>query len=84
MSQEALAAFLKKVQQDATLRRELVAFAAQRGYEFSTDELSDADLAELAGGITYAGTNGESSDKDHQMWTDVLSITKDTNPDLLP
>ena len=50
MSKEAAIAFLKQVATDADLQRKLAAFAKEQGYEFSVDELSDAELDALAGG----------------------------------
>ena len=63
MSKEAALAFLKKVAQDADLQSKLVAFAAGEGYEFSVDELSEAELEAAAGGgvfFKYDGIEGES------------------------
>ena len=43
MSKEAVAQFLAKLSEDPKLQDQLVQFAAQHGFEFTTDELSDAD-----------------------------------------
>ncbi|NJD20494.1 MAG: Nif11 family protein, partial [Gemmatimonadetes bacterium] len=55
MSKEAVQAFLKRVSQDAGLQKELLALAAEKGYEFTVDELSDAELGSAVGGA--AGGN---------------------------
>ncbi len=51
MSTEALGAFFKKVAEDRSMQAKLVEFAAQNGFEFSLDELSDVDLDSVTGGI---------------------------------
>ena len=51
MSKEAVAQFLAKLSEDPKLQDQLVQFAAQHGFEFTTDELSDADLENLSGGL---------------------------------
>ena len=51
MSTDAVARFLQTVAEDPRLRSELVAFAAERGFDFSAEELSEADLESLAGGL---------------------------------
>ena len=51
MSKEALIRFIEQVAADPALQRKLVAFAAEQGFEFGPEELSDADLEELAGGL---------------------------------
>ena len=53
MSKEAIGAFFKKVAQDKAMQEKLIDFAAQNGFEFSLDELSDTDLDAIAGG--YGG-----------------------------
>lgn len=84
MSKEALAAFLKKAQQDPALQKDLTTLAARHGYEFSPEELGEADLDSVAGGITFVGVDGESSDRDHDAWTDITSIAPNPKPDRLP
>jgi hypothetical protein len=51
MSKEALNAFFKKVADDEGLQKKLVEFAAQQGFEFGPEELSDSDLDGVAGGV---------------------------------
>lgn len=84
MSKEALIAFLKKAQGDPAIRKDLSSLAARHGYEFSPEELGDAELDSVAGGITFVGVDGESTDKDHKAWTDIASIASNPKPDLLP
>ena len=54
MSKDALNAFFKKVSEDSALQSKLIEFAAQQGFEFTSDELSDTDLDSVAGGLTAA------------------------------
>ena len=56
MSKEAVTAFLKKLTEDEALRRDLVVFAADRGYEFTVDELGESELDQVAGGVFTAAT----------------------------
>jgi predicted ribosomally synthesized peptide with nif11-like leader len=50
MSKEALSSFLKKVAEDPALQDKLIEFAAKHGFEFTAEELSEADLENIAGG----------------------------------
>jgi hypothetical protein len=50
MSKEAITAFLKKVAEDESLQKELVEFAGQHGFDFTSDELSETDLDAVSGG----------------------------------
>ena len=52
MSKEALSQFLKKVADDPALQDKLIEFAAKHGFEFTADELSEADLNSISGGPT--------------------------------
>lgn len=101
MSKAALTAFLARMGGDAALREELrgvtetdgdsletaklVRFAAERGYDFTVDEvramdfeLDDTQLEGVAGGgsgqseIPLA-VAGEATDDKHKGWTDILS-----------
>ncbi len=51
MSKDGLFRFFQQVGADPALRSKLTAFAAEQGFEFSEDELTEADLEELAGGL---------------------------------
>jgi hypothetical protein len=51
MSKQALGAFFTKLQEDTTMQEKLIQFAAEQGFEFTADELTDADLEKLAGGL---------------------------------
>lgn len=51
MSKEAAQEFWKRVADDPDLQERFVAFAANEGYEFTVEELSDADLDDVAGGV---------------------------------
>jgi len=51
MSQEDLAAFRQKVAESETLRIEFARFAAKRGLGLDADQLSEADLEGVAGGL---------------------------------
>lgn len=50
MSKEALSSFLKKVADDSALQDKLIEFAAKNGFEFTAEELSEADLENISGG----------------------------------
>jgi len=50
MSKEALNSFLKKVAEDSQLQGKLIEFAAKQGFEFTADELTEADLESISGG----------------------------------
>lgn len=63
MSKEAIAAFFKKVAEDTSLQKKLVEFAAQNGFEFSSDELNDVDLDSIAGGVKLTMHPGVKTDK---------------------
>ena len=52
MSKEALSRFLKQVADDPALQSKLIEFAAKQGFEFTADELSEADLDTISGGPT--------------------------------
>jgi len=51
MSREKALAFLKHAADDADLQAKIVAFAAQEGYQFTVDELTDAELDTTVGGL---------------------------------
>ena len=51
MSREAVAAFLKRLGEDPAMQELLVQFAAQNGFEFTVEELSEADLDRIAAGL---------------------------------
>lgn len=52
MSKEAVAAFLEGVAKDPKRQHELAELAAKYGYDFSSDELNESDLAGITGGVT--------------------------------
>ena len=51
MSKDAISAFFKKAAEDTALQKKLVELAAAEGFDFSADELNDADLDSIAGGV---------------------------------
>ena len=62
---------------------DVAAFAAERGFTFSAEELesiaelSEGELENVTGGaafVKYDGVDGESSDVNHDKWIDVLSL----------
>lgn len=71
---------------DAITTGALIDFAASKGYEFTVDEvqaaglsLSDAELEGVTGGavfVKYDGVDGESMDKGHKAWSDLLSFSQ--------
>ena len=52
MESNALRALLKKASEDEGLRDELVALAGRHGIQLSSDELSDATLDQVSGGMS--------------------------------
>ena len=72
MSKEAALAFLQKIAQDSDLQSKLVAFAAEQGYEFSVDELSEAELEASAGGHPVVGNK---IDVPQKIRTDMTSFS---------
>lgn len=52
MSREAALAFIKMAMKDESLQKSLVDLAAQHGFEFKIDELSEEELDAAAGGAT--------------------------------
>ena len=51
MSKEQALAFLKHAAEDAEMQAKIVTFAAQEGYQFTVDELTDAELDTTVGGL---------------------------------
>lgn len=51
MSKESVAAFIADLAKDPNLQQELAALAAKHGYDFTSDELNDSDLAGISGGV---------------------------------
>lgn len=54
MESNALVALLKKASEDEGLRKELVALAGRYGIQLGSDELSEAALDQVAGGLLPA------------------------------
>lgn len=61
MESNTLLAFLKKASEDEGLRKELVALAGRYGIPLASDELSDASLDQVAGGLLTTVQLGMSS-----------------------
>lgn len=51
MSKKAVAAFIEGIAKDPKLQQEMTELAAKYGYDFTSDELNDSDLANIAGGV---------------------------------
>ena len=51
MSKESVAAFIEDLAKDPNLQQELADLAAKHGYDFTSDELNDSDLAGISGGV---------------------------------
>ena len=51
MESNTLLAFLKKASEDEGLRKELVALAGRNGVQLGSEELSEAALDQVAGGL---------------------------------
>lgn len=69
MSKEALSQFMKKVAEDPELQNKLIEFAARQGFDFTNDELSEADLDSISGGPTRR------KDIDHATLEELASPT---------
>lgn len=54
MEANTLLTFLKKASEDEVLRKELVALAGRYGVQLGSDELSEAALDQVAGGLLPA------------------------------
>lgn len=61
MESNTLLAFLKKASEDEGLRKELVALAGRYGIPLGADELSEASLDQVAGGLLTTVQLGMSS-----------------------
>ena len=53
MSKQTLMAFLESATRDPELQQELMSLAAKYGYDLSSDELSESELAKVAGGVGF-------------------------------
>jgi hypothetical protein len=51
MSKKSVAAFIADLAKDPNLQQELAELAAKHGYDFTSDELNDSDLAGISGGV---------------------------------
>ncbi len=62
MSRESIQQFFHQLAQDDALKADLTEFAAQHGFEFAADELSNEQLEAIAGGLTnpVGGSNAGS------------------------
>lgn len=74
MNAQALTEFLRKAAQDAELRERLEGLAAEHGLDLGLDELEEADLKRVVGGVMTRGfgVEGESQDKNHGTEIDIL------------
>jgi len=51
MSKEAVTAFIEALAKDPNLQQELAELASRHGYDFTSSELNDNDLAGIVGGV---------------------------------
>ena len=51
MSREAVTAFIEAIAKDPSLQQEIAELASRHGYDFTSGELNDSDLAGIAGGV---------------------------------
>ena len=58
MSKKSVAAFIADLAKDPNLQQELAELAAKHGYDFTSDELNDSDLAGISGGVLNIPTDG--------------------------
>ncbi len=73
MSKEAVTAFFKQVAEDESLQSRLIEFAAECGFQFTADELSEADLDNVSGGLTSAIFNTKLGGQSALGFPDVCS-----------
>lgn len=82
LSNDALQAEFRE--SDPRSEADVVAFAAERGYSFSVDDLNDSvelvqdQLDQVVGGagyLKYDGVDGESRDAQHKDWINLLSVS---------
>jgi hypothetical protein len=52
MSREGIAAFLRRLPKDDSLRRELTTIANRHGFQFTPDELRDVDIEGVIGSMS--------------------------------
>jgi hypothetical protein len=64
MAGNEIVRFLEAVARDQKLRAALVEFAAQHGYQFTAEELTDAQLNDVAGGKLSIGKTGDKYEKE--------------------
>jgi len=57
MSKKSVAAFISDLAKDPNLQQELAELAAKHGYDFTSDELNDSDLAGISGGVLNIPTD---------------------------
>ena len=83
MKQGGILHFLDHVAENEALQRELVELAVRHGFEFTADELSDAQLDAVAGGTEGDKVRGffqgwqEKVNQVDQQLTSILRIMKD-------
>ena len=51
MSKKDVAAFIEGIAKDPKLQQDVAELAAKYGYDFTSDELNDSDLAGISGGV---------------------------------
>ena len=51
MSREAVTAFIEAIAKDPSLQQEIAELASRHGYDFTSGELNDSDLAGIAGAV---------------------------------
>jgi hypothetical protein len=57
MSKKSVAAFIADLAKDPNLQQELAELAAKHGYDFTSDELNDSDMAGISGGVLNIPTD---------------------------
>ncbi len=80
MARMTVAAFLESVADDESLRDDLVALAADRGFSFTADELSDAEPGATADPITWKKLAGFPDLGDLPSADDLESLENEAVP----
>ena len=82
MKRGSITDFLDLLAEDEELQKDLVAMALKHGFEFGSDELSDASLGEVSGGTglqieSYFSGWAEKANQVDQQLSAILLTMKD-------